>query len=86
MATKSCLTWTVHFLPFPLLLPLLLRYCENLCLFSKLFIEHKTIYYDASPFFFYVLCEHDPDADDYHPVGYFSKVRKGKQSERKKGV
>lgn len=46
-------------------------YCQNLCLLAKLFIEHKTIYYDTYPFFFYVLCEED--AEGSHIVGYFSK-------------
>ena len=47
-------------------------YCQNLCLFAKLFIEHKTLYYDADPFLFYVLTEYDADGS-HHPVGYYSK-------------
>ena len=35
-------------------------YCQNLCLLSKLFIDHKTLYYDVEPFLFYILCEYDP--------------------------
>lgn len=31
-------------------------YCQNLCLFAKLFLDHKTVYYDTEPFF--VLCPH----------------------------
>lgn len=34
-------------------------YCQNLCLLTKFFIEHKTIYYDTYPFYFYILCEKD---------------------------
>ncbi len=34
-------------------------YCQNLCLLSKLFLDHKTLYYDVDPFLFYVLCEKD---------------------------
>ena len=34
-------------------------YCQNLCLLSKLFLDHKTLYYDVEPFLFYILCEHD---------------------------
>lgn len=34
-------------------------YCQNLCLLSKLFLDHKTLYFDVEPFFFYVLCEVD---------------------------
>jgi MOZ/SAS family len=36
-------------------------YCQNLCLLSKLFLDHKTLYYDVDPFLFYVLCEKDGD-------------------------
>lgn len=28
-------------------------YCRNLCLISKLFLDHKTLYYDVDPFLFY---------------------------------
>ncbi|KAH3667492.1 hypothetical protein OGAPHI_003141 [Ogataea philodendri] len=48
-------------------------YCQNLCLFAKLFLNSKTLYYDVEPFMFYVLCE--IDADGYHFVGYFSKEK-----------
>ena len=52
-------------------------YCQNLCLFAKLFIEHKTLYYDADPFLFYVLTEYEKDSatnkEIHHPVGYYSK-------------
>ena len=34
-------------------------YCQALCLFSKLFLDHKTLYYDVDPFLFYVFCEVD---------------------------
>jgi len=37
-------------------------YCQNLCLISKLFLDHKTLYYDVDPFLFYVLCERDEQA------------------------
>ena len=36
-------------------------YCQSLCLLSKLFLDHKTLYYDVDPFLFYILCEHDKD-------------------------
>lgn len=41
-------------------------YCQNLCLLSKLFLDHKTLYYDVDPFLFYVLCERD--SSGYHLV------------------
>ena len=48
-------------------------YCQNLCLLSKLFLDHKTLYYDVDPFLFYVLCE--TDEKGAHIVGYFSKEK-----------
>lgn len=50
-------------------------YCQNLCLLAKLFLDHKTLYYDVSPFVFYVLCEVGDEAGRVHPVGYFSKEK-----------
>jgi len=48
-------------------------YCQNLCLLSKLFLDHKTLYYDVDPFLFYVMCEKDDTG--HHVVGYFSKEK-----------
>lgn len=48
-------------------------YCQNLCLLAKLFLDHKTLYFDVEPFYFYVLCERD--AEGAHIVGYFSKEK-----------
>ena len=48
-------------------------YCQNLCYIAKLFLDHKTLYYDVDPFLFYVLCE--VDERGFHPVGYFSKEK-----------
>jgi hypothetical protein len=47
-------------------------YCQNLCLLSKLFLDHKTLYYDVDPFLFYVLCE--VDSDGYHMVRPLAKA------------
>jgi histone acetyltransferase MYST1 len=49
------------------------QYCQNLCYMAKLFLDHKTLYYDVDPFLFYILCEHDEFG--FHPVGYFSKEK-----------
>lgn len=49
------------------------NYCRNLCLLSKLFLDHKTLYYDIDPFMFYILCREEEDG--YHLVGYFSKEK-----------
>ncbi|KAI4887688.1 hypothetical protein NFI96_005897 [Prochilodus magdalenae] len=47
-------------------------YCQNLCLLAKLFLDHKTLYYDVEPFLFYVMTE--ADSTGCHLVGYFSKI------------
>lgn len=33
------------------------EYGQNLCSLAKLFLDHKTLYYDVDPFLFYVMCE-----------------------------
>ncbi|KAF1751495.1 hypothetical protein GCK72_018049 [Caenorhabditis remanei] len=48
-------------------------YAQNLCLLAKLFLDHKTLYYDTDPFLFYVLTEEDEKG--HHIVGYFSKEK-----------
>uniref|UniRef100_A0A1I8FFF8 histone acetyltransferase n=1 Tax=Macrostomum lignano TaxID=282301 RepID=A0A1I8FFF8_9PLAT len=47
-------------------------YCQNLCLLAKLFLDHKTLYYDVEPFLFY-------EPDGWHLVGYFSKEKRSAQ-------
>lgn len=47
-------------------------YAQHLCLLAKLFLDHKTLYYDTDPFLFYVLTDYD--SHGFHIVGYFSKV------------
>jgi histone acetyltransferase MYST1 len=48
-------------------------YCQNLCLLAKLFLDHKTLYYDVDPFLFYILCSSDEKG--CHIMGYFSKEK-----------
>ncbi|KAG2187564.1 hypothetical protein INT44_005253 [Umbelopsis vinacea] len=48
-------------------------YCQNLCLIAKMFLDHKTLYYDVEPFLFYIMTE--VDEDGCHFVGYFSKEK-----------
>ncbi|KAJ3278767.1 hypothetical protein HK104_002040 [Borealophlyctis nickersoniae] len=49
-------------------------YCQNLCLLAKMFLDHKTLYYDVEPFLFYVMTENDDKG--CHFVGYFSKEKR----------
>lgn len=46
---------------------------RNLCLLSKLFLDHKTLFYDVDPFLFYCMCTRDEKG--CHLVGYFSKEK-----------
>ncbi|KAL8293411.1 hypothetical protein RQP46_000112 [Phenoliferia psychrophenolica] len=48
-------------------------WCRNLCLLSKCFLDHKTLYYDVDPFLFYVMCKRDDTG--VHVIGYFSKEK-----------
>lgn len=48
-------------------------WCRNLCLLSKLFLDHKTLYYDVDPFLFYCMCIRDEAG--CRLVGYFSKEK-----------
>lgn len=48
-------------------------WCRNLCLLSKMFLDHKTLYYDVDPFLFYVMTSRDDKGN--HLVGYFSKEK-----------
>ena len=47
-------------------------YCQNLCLLAKLFLDHKTLYYDVESFHFYVLTANSETG--CHLIGYFSKA------------
>lgn len=53
-------------------------YCQNLCLLAKMFLDHKTLYYDVDPFLFYVLIEWKSLGTGRFLnsfVGYFSKEK-----------
>lgn len=52
-------------------------YCQNLCLLAKLFLDHKTLYYDVEPFLFYAMTKNDRKG--CHLVGYFSKEKSCQQ-------
>lgn len=52
-------------------------YCQNLCLLAKLFLDHKTLYYDVEPFLFYVMTVRDEYGA--HLVGYLYVFLGGKE-------
>ncbi|KAM0747589.1 hypothetical protein T439DRAFT_292744, partial [Meredithblackwellia eburnea MCA 4105] len=49
-------------------------YCQNLCLLAKMFLDHKTLYYDVEPFLFYVMTTAESTGAKF--VGYFSKEKR----------
>lgn len=53
-------------------------WCRNLCLLSKCFLDHKTLYYDVDPFLFYVMCKRDDMG--VHTIGYFSKEKESAEN------
>ncbi|KAL1078557.1 hypothetical protein V6Z11_D10G166700 [Gossypium hirsutum] len=53
-------------------------YGQHLCYLAKLFLDHKTLYYDLDLFLFYVFCECDDRG--CHMVGYFSKEKHSEES------
>lgn len=53
-------------------------WCRNLCLLSKLFLDHKTLYYDVDPFLFYIMTI--KSSQGHHVVGYFSKEKESADS------
>lgn len=53
-------------------------WCRNLCLLSKCFLDHKTLYYDVDPFLFYVMCKRDDTG--VHLIGYFSKEKESAEN------
>ncbi|KAH8995688.1 acyl-CoA N-acyltransferase [Lactarius akahatsu] len=55
-----------------------LTYCRNLSLLSKCFLDHKTLYYDVTPFMYYVMCQRDTAG--CHLVGYFSKEKESAEN------
>ncbi|CCW64043.1 unnamed protein product [Phytomonas sp. EM1] len=48
-------------------------FCQHLALLSKLFLEHKALDHDMTPFLFYVICAIQPHGLEV--LGYFSKEK-----------
>lgn len=49
---------------------------QNLSLFAKLFLDHKTVFFDVATFLYYILTFTDPnDSGTYHVLGFFSKEK-----------
>ncbi|WFD41562.1 histone acetyltransferase [Malassezia psittaci] len=48
-------------------------YVQNLCLFGKLFIDHKTVCFDVEPFLCYLVTDASSQFD--HVLGFFSKEK-----------
>jgi hypothetical protein len=51
-------------------------FAQNLSLFAKLFLDHKSVFFDVSTFLYYLLVYTSPESpDEYHILGYFSKEK-----------
>ncbi|CEL07467.1 Putative Histone acetyltransferase [Aspergillus calidoustus] len=50
---------------------------QNLSLFAKLFVDHKSVFFDVVSFLYYILVFTDPNDPDksYHILGFFSKEK-----------
>lgn len=55
-----------------------LTWCRNLSLLSKCFLDHKTLYYDVTPFMYYVMVQRD--STGCHLIGYFSKEKESSEN------
>ncbi|KAF5393392.1 hypothetical protein D9757_000730 [Collybiopsis confluens] len=53
-------------------------WCRNLSLLSKCFLDHKTLYYDVTPFMYYVMAIRD--SAGCHIIGYFSKEKESAEN------
>ena len=51
-------------------------YAQNLCLFAKLFLDTKSVFYDVTTFLYYLLVAHNPTPDipNTQPAGGSAKV------------
>jgi hypothetical protein len=50
-------------------------YCQNLCLFAKLFLDTKSVFFDVSSFLYYLLVHTHPTTGEKQVVGFFSKEK-----------
>lgn len=55
-----------------------LTWCRNLSLLSKCFLDHKTLYYDVTPFMYYIMTQRD--STGCHVIGYFSKEKESAEN------
>lgn len=51
-------------------------FAQNLSLFAKLFLDHKTVFFDVATFLYYILTFTDPtNPDNYHVLGFYSREK-----------
>ncbi|KAJ5386125.1 hypothetical protein N7509_008666 [Penicillium cosmopolitanum] len=49
---------------------------QNLSLFAKLFLDHKTVFFDVATFLYYILTFTDPtNSENYHVLGFYSREK-----------
>ncbi|KFY99759.1 hypothetical protein V500_01287 [Pseudogymnoascus sp. VKM F-4518 (FW-2643)] len=50
-------------------------YCQNLCLFAKLFLDNKSVFFDVTGFIYLLLVHTNPTTDEEQVIGFFSKEK-----------
>ncbi|KAI9875542.1 MAG: hypothetical protein M1830_008356 [Pleopsidium flavum] len=50
-------------------------FTQNLSLFAKLFLDNKSVFFDVSSFFYYLLVHTAPDTTQHQIIGFFSKEK-----------
>ncbi|KFY23770.1 hypothetical protein V493_05653 [Pseudogymnoascus sp. VKM F-4281 (FW-2241)] len=50
-------------------------YCQNLCLFAKLFLDNKSVFFDVTGFIYLLLVHTNPTTGEEQVIGFFSKEK-----------
>ncbi|KFY26971.1 hypothetical protein V491_01100 [Pseudogymnoascus sp. VKM F-3775] len=50
-------------------------YCQNLCLFAKLFLDNKSVFFDVTGFIYLLLVHTNPMTGEEQVIGFFSKEK-----------
>lgn len=50
-------------------------YCQNLSLFAKLFLDNKSVFFDVSGFYYFLLVHTNLETQEQQVVGFFSKEK-----------
>lgn len=50
-------------------------YCQNLCLFAKLFLDNKSVFFDVTGFSYFLLVHTNTVTGEQRVIGFFSKEK-----------